>query len=152
MRPVVLIYDRSVTPGTTALLSRLRECERHALRQGWLPVGTWVDSGERALVADFRPQLDVALARVPRLRRCADGCEREVVVLVHSNDRFSNDALWASSLRYRVAQSGARLELLVENTDEHTCTPVAEPSDTLEALRAKVRELNAHCAKWRPLR
>lgn len=129
-RPVVLIWDR--TPTTLAdserLLARIAECEKHAAAQGWQLHGAWVDSGEVAISADVRPELDIALSQVRELRVDGHGREREVILLIHSNDRLSNDAEWAASLRYRIRSAGARLVLLVENTDTHLCTLPVPPS------------------------
>lgn len=124
-RPVVLIYDRNVFLENGALLERLRECRRHVLARGWIPVGTWIDAGDVALSAEVRPQLDVALSCVSRLRRDEYGHERDVVVLVHSMDRLSNDAFAASGLVWTIGQAGARFETVFTDADGHRCPSTA---------------------------
>jgi DNA invertase Pin-like site-specific DNA recombinase len=127
-RPVVLLRERSITRPASdnqALIRRVAECEEYAKARGWLPVGTWIDSGDVATTEDVRPQLDRALSYIPRMRRDADGRERDVILLVHSNDRFHNDAFWAAEIQRRISLAGARPVLLVENTDTHTCASLA---------------------------
>lgn len=130
LRPVALIWDRTPTTlvDSGTLLARIAECEQYARTQAWEIAGTWVDSGTVAVSADTRPELDIALREADRLRRDERGREREVILLVHSNDRLSNDAEWASALRYRIGRTGARLVFVVENTDTHECVPPAPPA------------------------
>lgn len=143
-RPVVLIWDRCPmrpVSGSEAVQARVAECEAHARARGWDLAGAWLDSGEIALTADVRPQLDVALSEADRLRLDACGREREVILLVHSNDRLSNDALWAASLRGRIRQEGARLVLLVPDTDEHVCAlPAAPPPVVADATVSRTAQ------------
>lgn len=137
-RPVALIWDRTPTAilDSGTLLARVAECERHARERGWDLAGTWIDSGPVAVTADDRPELDTALSQVERLARDERGREREVILLVHSNDRLSNDAEWAASLRYRIRSAGARLVLLVENTDTHLCALPVPPSGDATTSRS----------------
>jgi DNA invertase Pin-like site-specific DNA recombinase len=124
---MALIWDRTPTTlvDSGTLLARISECEEYARAQGWEIAGTWVDSGEIAVTADIRPELDRAVAQADEHRYDEHGRPRAVLLLVHSNDRFSNDALWAASLRYRIREAGVRVVLMVEDTDRHVCAAEA---------------------------